>query len=131
MVAISRSADFRQVLTLFEFLFPSSDHSNSLLSLPELTQRLLLLFPLPSKRRYLSFLSLCLLLAFYVPIARHRIICCSCIPYFFSLRHDMADHALYTVPNSPLEPMYHALLEKKKNLLSFHTVCIMPTESDF
>ena len=130
MVAISRSADFRQVLTLFEFLFPSSDHSNSLLSLPELTQRLLLLFPLPSKRRYFSFLSLSLV-CFLRNVARHRIICCSCIPYFFSLRHDMADHALYTVPNSPLEPMYHALLEKKKNLLSFHTVCIMPTESNF
>ena len=76
MVAISRSADLREVLSLFEFLFPSSDLSNSLVSLPELTQRLLLL--LPSKRRYFSFFSLSL--ACYVPIARHRIVCCSRIP---------------------------------------------------
>ena len=131
MVAISRSADFRQVLTLFEFLFPSSDHSNSLVSLPELTQRLLLLFPLPSKRRYFSFLSLSLacFLRSYRQTSHYLLFLYPI--FFFSLRHDMADHALYTVPNSPQEPMYHALLEKKKNLLSFHTVCTMLTESDF
>ena len=57
MVAISRSADFREVLSLFEFLFPSSDHSNSLVSLPELTQRLLLpLICLQSEDIFLSLL---------------------------------------------------------------------------
>lgn len=95
MVAISRSADLREVLSLFEFLFPSSDHSNSLVSLPELTQRLLL--PLPSKRRYFSFFSLSCLLRSYSQTSH-----CLLFSYpiaFFSLRHDMADHALYTVPN--------------------------------
>lgn len=77
MVAISRSADFREVLSLFEFLFPSSDHSNSLVSLPELTQRLLLpLICLQSEDIFPFSLSL----ACYVPIARHRIVCCSRIP---------------------------------------------------
>lgn len=130
MVAISRSADFvkfcpylnsyfLQVTIQILWYHSQSSHNDYYY-----------FFLCPQSEDIFPF-SLCLLLAFYVPIARHRIICCSCIPYFFSLRHDMADHALYTVPNSPLEPMYHALLEKKKNLLSFHTVCIMPTESNF